>query len=150
MFLIGLGALLVLCGVLYMIRTAIWRGPLSGRDSSRPVRDTLEPPTRSMRFLGVSTNWPGILLLWQSVQFCCCRGPVSNLRHPWVAAMNNPDQEILIRAVEDARRILGEYIEPGPRDATRTVERLLAVLDRNDIVHALDRAKRRRVIRLVE
>ena len=32
MFLIGLGALLVLCGVLYMIRTAIWRGPLSGRD----------------------------------------------------------------------------------------------------------------------
>jgi len=62
MFLIGLGALLVLCGVLYMIRTAIWRGPLSG-DSSRPVRDTLEPPTRSMRFLGISTNWPGILLM---------------------------------------------------------------------------------------
>jgi hypothetical protein len=64
--------------------------------------------------------------------------------------MKNPDQETLIRAVEDARRILGEYIEPGPRDATRTVERLLAVLDRNEIVHALDRMKRRRVIRLVE
>ena len=64
--------------------------------------------------------------------------------------MNNPDQETLIRAVKDARRILGEYIEPGPRDATRTVERLLAVLDRNDVVHALDRIKRRRVMRLVE
>jgi hypothetical protein len=64
--------------------------------------------------------------------------------------MNNPDQEILIRAVEDARRILGEYIEPGPRDATRTAERLLAVLDKPEIVHALDRMKRRRVIRLVE
>jgi hypothetical protein len=64
--------------------------------------------------------------------------------------MNNPDQEILIRAVEDARRILGKYIEPGPRDATRTVERLLAVLDKPEIVHALDRIKRRRVIRLVE
>jgi hypothetical protein len=64
--------------------------------------------------------------------------------------MNNPDQEILIRAVEDARRILGEYIEPGPRDGRRTVERLLAVLDRNDVVHALDRVKRRRIIRLVE
>src|SRR5260370_22286378 len=63
MFLIGLGALLVLCGVLYMIRTAIWHGPLSGRDSSRPVPDTLEPPTRSMRFLGVSANWPGILMM---------------------------------------------------------------------------------------
>jgi hypothetical protein len=66
------------------------------------------------------------------------------------AAMNNPDQDTIIRAVEDARRILGEYIEPGPRDATRTMERLLAVLDRNDVVHALDRIKRRRVIRLVE
>jgi hypothetical protein len=33
------------------------------------------------------------------------------------------------------RRILGEYIEPGPRDATRTVERPLAVLDKNDVVH---------------
>ena len=64
--------------------------------------------------------------------------------------MNNPDQNTLIRAVEDARRILGEYIEPGPRDATRTVERLLAVLDRKDVIHALDRIKRLRVIRLVE
>ena len=63
MFLIGLGALLVLCGVLYMIRTVIWRGPLSGRDSSRLVGDTLEPPTRSVRFLGLGTNWPGILLM---------------------------------------------------------------------------------------
>jgi hypothetical protein len=64
--------------------------------------------------------------------------------------MNNPDQDTLIRAVEDARRILGEFIGPEPRDATRTVERLLAVLDRNDVLHALDRIKRRKVIRLVE
>ena len=64
--------------------------------------------------------------------------------------MNNPDQDTLFRAVEDARRILGEYIEPGARDPNRTVERLLAVLDKNDVVHALDRMNRRRVIRLVE
>jgi hypothetical protein len=63
MFLMGLGALLVLGGILYMARTAIWRGPLSGRDSSRPARDTLEPPRRGLGFLGVRTNWPGILLL---------------------------------------------------------------------------------------
>ena len=50
--------------------------------------------------------------------------------------MDNPDQNTLIRAVEDARRILGEYIAPGPRDAIRTVDRLLAVLDRDDVVHA--------------
>ena len=65
------------------------------------------------------------------------------------AVMNSPDQDTLIRAVEDARRILGEYIE-GPRDVTRTVEHLLAVLDTNDVVHALDRKKRCRPIRLVE
>ena len=63
MFLIGLGALLVLGGFLYMAHNAIWRGPLSGPDSARPARDTLEPPRRSMRFLGVGANWPGILLM---------------------------------------------------------------------------------------
>jgi hypothetical protein len=66
------------------------------------------------------------------------------------AVMNNPDQDTLIRAVEDARRILGEYIAPGPRDATQTVHRLFAVLDRRDVVVALDRMKRRRAIRLVD
>jgi hypothetical protein len=64
--------------------------------------------------------------------------------------MTDPDQDTLIRVFEDARRILGEYIEPGPRDAKRTVERLLAVLDTPEIVYALDRMNRRRVIRLVE
>jgi hypothetical protein len=64
--------------------------------------------------------------------------------------MNNPDQETLLRAIEDARRILGEYIERGQRDATKTVERLLAVLDKHDVVHALDRLKRRRMLRLVD
>ncbi len=67
-----------------------------------------------------------------------------------LGVMNSPDPDVLIRTVEDARRILGEYIEPGPRDATRTVERLLAVLDKNEVILALDRIKRRRVIRLVE
>jgi hypothetical protein len=64
--------------------------------------------------------------------------------------VNNPDQDTLIRAVEDARRVLREYIAPGPRDATRTVERLLVILDRNDVLLALDRMQRRRVLRLVE
>ena len=63
--------------------------------------------------------------------------------------MNNPGQDTVLRALEDARRILGEYIEPGPRDATRTVEHLLAILDRNDVVHALDRMHKRKVLRLV-
>ena len=63
MFLMGLGALLAIGGVLYMAGIAIWRGPLSGPESSRPVRDTLEPPRRNLRFLGLGANWPGILLM---------------------------------------------------------------------------------------
>ncbi len=64
--------------------------------------------------------------------------------------MNNPDQDTVLRALEDVMRILDEYIEPGPYDAMRTVERLIAVLDKNDVAHALDRAKRRRFLRLVD
>jgi len=45
----------------------------------------------------------------------------------------------------------GNTSRVGQRDPTRTVERLPAVLDKNDVVHAaLDRMNRRRVIRLVE
>ena len=58
MFLMGLGALLILGGVLYMARATIWRGSLS-----RPTGDTLEPPRRGLGFLGREANWPGILLM---------------------------------------------------------------------------------------
>jgi hypothetical protein len=54
-----------------------------------------------------------------------------------------------LKAVEDARRILVEYIA-GPRDATPTVHRLLAVLDQVEIGRALDRVKRRQNMRLLE
>ena len=45
--------------------------------------------------------------------------------------MKSPDQDllILIRAIDDARLILREFIEPGPSDAMRTVERLLILDD---------------------
>jgi hypothetical protein len=66
-----------------------------------------------------------------------------------LGVMNSPDQEtVVLRAIEDARRILGEYTEAGQSDAARTMERLIAVLDKND-VDALDRMYRRRVLRLV-
>jgi Fe2+ or Zn2+ uptake regulation protein len=64
--------------------------------------------------------------------------------------MNTPDMDVVLRAVEDARRVLREYIEPQPRDAVSTVDRLLTILDRQDLVHALNRLHRGRVIRLVE
>ena len=54
----GLGALLVLGGILYMVRATIWRGSLS-----RPAGETLEPTRRGVGFLGVAANWPGLLLM---------------------------------------------------------------------------------------
>jgi hypothetical protein len=63
--------------------------------------------------------------------------------------LNSPDPETVLRAIEDDTRIHGEYIQSGQREATRTVERLLAVLD-NDVAHAPDRMNRRKVLRLVD
>ena len=65
MMVIGLGALLVFGGVLYMVHAVIWRGSLSGSGSSRSglVGGTLEPPRRGVGFLGLGPNWPGLLLI---------------------------------------------------------------------------------------
>lgn len=64
--------------------------------------------------------------------------------------MKNDDLETVLTAVELARRILGEYIEPGPQDAASTVNRLLETLDDRDVIRALDHLRRRQIIRLVE
>ena len=64
--------------------------------------------------------------------------------------LNTPDQEAVLRAMEDARRILAEYIASGRHDATHTVERLLTVVDKSDVVHALDRMNGRKVQRLAD
>jgi hypothetical protein len=63
--------------------------------------------------------------------------------------MLESDQETVLRALEDARRILGRCIA-GQRNATRAVERLLAVLDEIEVVDALDRMNRLRMLRLVD
>jgi len=63
--------------------------------------------------------------------------------------MLESDQETILRALEDARRILGRCIA-GQRNATRAVERLLAVLDEIEVVDALDRMSRLRILQLVD
>jgi hypothetical protein len=71
MFLIGLGALLVLGGILYVARAAIWRGALSGPDSSGRFATLWSRHGRGVRFLGLGTNWPGVggqfLATWAAV-----------------------------------------------------------------------------------
>jgi alpha-D-ribose 1-methylphosphonate 5-triphosphate synthase subunit PhnL len=58
--------------------------------------------------------------------------------------MNTPDQDTLFRAVMDARSILSEQ-HVGSAQA---LERLWAVLDIDELIHALDRMNRRSVARL--
>lgn len=49
------------------------------------------------------------------------------------------DQQRLVRVVREAQAILTRSIERGPRNATQTVIDLLAILDRKDVVEAVDR-----------
>ncbi len=49
------------------------------------------------------------------------------------------DQQTMLRAVSNARRILEEYLEPKPHDNERLLNRLVEVLDRNEVVTALSR-----------
>jgi hypothetical protein len=54
------------------------------------------------------------------------------------------DQELLISTLRKARQILGEYLEPGPRDADETVTQLIAVLDTQDLARATERLEKGR------
>jgi hypothetical protein len=64
MFVIYLGALFVLCGVLFMAAQPLWRGRLSAarRISSEIPGATLEPRHPGAG-LGLKRNWPGLVLV---------------------------------------------------------------------------------------
>jgi hypothetical protein len=64
MLLIWLGALFLICGVLFMAAQAIWRGRLSDARQSRATiaASTLEPRRRGGGF-GLKANWPGFVLV---------------------------------------------------------------------------------------
>jgi len=52
------------------------------------------------------------------------------------------DQELLIATLRKASRIIGEYLEPGPRDADETIAQLIAVLDNQDLALAIERLEK--------
>ena len=52
------------------------------------------------------------------------------------------DQALLISTLCGAGRIIGEYIEPGPRDAEQTLARLIAVLETQDLARAIERLEK--------
>jgi hypothetical protein len=49
------------------------------------------------------------------------------------------DQQTMLQAVNNAQRILDEYLEPRPHDNERLLNRLVEMLDRNEVVTAVSR-----------
>jgi hypothetical protein len=52
------------------------------------------------------------------------------------------DEQLAIQAVSDAQRILEEYLEPRPHNNERILDRLVEVLERPDVLVAVDRLQR--------
>ena len=59
------------------------------------------------------------------------------------------DEQLALQAVSDAQRILEEYLEPRPRNNERIIlDRLVEVLERPDLLVAVNRMQRVGVSRL--
>jgi len=52
------------------------------------------------------------------------------------------DEQLALRAMSAAQRILEEYLEPGPHDNEQLLDRLVEVLESPEIVVAVDRLQR--------
>ena len=68
----------------------------------------------------------------------------------WIRGYRMTDQALLISTLREAGRIIGEYIEPGPRDAEQTISRLIAVLETQDLARAIERLEKGHGLRVVK
>jgi hypothetical protein len=53
------------------------------------------------------------------------------------------DQQLVLQAVNEAQRILEEYLEPRPQNNERILAELVEVLERPDLVVAVSRLQQR-------
>jgi len=60
------------------------------------------------------------------------------------------DHELLVSTLREVGPIIGEYIEPGPRDAEQTLSRLIAVLETQDLARAIERLEMGHGLRVVK
>jgi hypothetical protein len=60
------------------------------------------------------------------------------------------DQELAVMALREAQLILADHVLPGERDSAKTIQQLLAVLDRSDVVEAVDRLEDATGLRVVD
>jgi len=64
MIFIWLGALVTIGGLLYLVKQAIWRGPLSGPARRRPIGDaTIEPRLPRTGLFQLRGYWPGLVMI---------------------------------------------------------------------------------------
>jgi hypothetical protein len=52
------------------------------------------------------------------------------------------DQQLALKAMSEAQRILEEYLEPRPHNNERILDKLVEVLERPDVLVAVDRPQR--------
>ena len=61
------------------------------------------------------------------------------------------DQEIVLRAVTELRKIAAEYIiEPDPCCAEKTMEHILSILNRKDVIAAAEKLSQGYGLRVVK
>jgi hypothetical protein len=60
------------------------------------------------------------------------------------------DQQLLITALHDAGRVIAEYLEPGPRDADKTIQQLISIIERQDLAASMRRLEVGHGLRLVK
>jgi hypothetical protein len=53
------------------------------------------------------------------------------------------DQQLAIQAIGEAQLILEEYLQPRPQNNERTLDKLVAVLERPDVMAAVSRLQQR-------
>jgi hypothetical protein len=49
------------------------------------------------------------------------------------------DAETVAKAVLDLELFLADYLQPGPRDANKTLEQIVELLDKRDVIAAAER-----------
>ena len=61
------------------------------------------------------------------------------------------DQDLVLDAIEEAQRLLAEYVAPGPRrNPDETINMLLFLLDQGDVVAAVNRLRSESRLRVVK
>jgi hypothetical protein len=60
------------------------------------------------------------------------------------------DEETVARAILDIELILGNYLHPGDRDPNKTIEEIIEMLDRRDVIAAAKRLESGHGLRVIK